>query len=106
MPGWIPEGASGNGPDQNPVIAGGWAVAPSDSSARMLDRQDECRALDELLEVARSGRSAAVVLRGEVGIGKTALLQYLLEHSTGCRTVRAVGVQSDMELSYAGLHQL
>jgi DNA-binding CsgD family transcriptional regulator/tetratricopeptide (TPR) repeat protein len=81
-------------------------VARSDSSARMMDRRDECRALDDLLAGARSGRSAAVVLRGEAGIGKTALLQYLLERSTGCRTVKAVGVQSEMELSYAGLHQL
>src|SRR5215218_8509369 len=106
MAAWIPEGAFGTGPDQSPVIAGGWAVARSDSSARMMDRRDECRALYDLLAGARSGRSAAVVLRGEAGIGKTALLQYLLERSTGCRTVKAVGVQSEMELSYAGLHQL
>jgi DNA-binding CsgD family transcriptional regulator len=46
------------------------------------------------------------VLRGEAGIGKTELLRYLLERSTGCRTVRAAGIQSEMELSYAGLHQL
>ena len=52
------------------------------------------------------GRSAALVLRGEAGIGKTALLKYVLERSDGCRLVRAAGIQSDMELSYAGLHQL
>ncbi len=62
--------------------------------------------LDDLLEGARAGRSSALVLRGEAGIGKTELLRYLLERSTGCRTVRAAGVQSEMELSYAGLHQL
>jgi DNA-binding CsgD family transcriptional regulator len=47
-----------------------------------------------------------LVLRGEAGIGKTALLKYVLERSDGCRVVRASGVESDMELSYAGLHQL
>jgi DNA-binding CsgD family transcriptional regulator len=46
------------------------------------------------------------VLRGEPGIGKTALLKYLLEHAAGCRILRAAGIESEMELSYAGLHQL
>src|SRR4051812_30468856 len=106
MAAWIPEGAFGAGRDRRPVMPGGWAVGRSYASARMMDRRDECRALDELLEGARSGRSAAVVVCGEAGIGKTVLLQYVLERSTGCKTVRAAGVQSEMELSYAGLHQL
>ncbi|MER6954208.1 AAA family ATPase [Streptomyces sp. NPDC000618] len=71
-----------------------------------LGRQEECRTLDGLLEGAKGGRSAVLVLRGEAGIGKTELLHHLLERSTGCRVVRAAGVQSEMELSYAGLHQL
>lgn len=69
-------------------------------------RRNECQALDRLLAGARAGRSAALVLRGEAGIGKTELLKYLIRRSDGCRIVRAVGVESDMELSYAGLHQL
>ncbi|TDO46636.1 regulatory LuxR family protein [Kribbella sp. VKM Ac-2527] len=76
------------------------------SRAGLLGRQNECQALDDLLAGIRAGRSAALILRGESGIGKTELLNYLLEHSTGCRIVRAAGVQSEMELSYAGLHQL
>ncbi|WP_232836662.1 ATP-binding protein [Lentzea terrae] len=72
----------------------------------LLGRRDECQALDDLLAGARAGRSAALVLRGEPGIGKTALLQHLRERSTSCRVVRAAGVQSEMELSHAGLHQL
>src|SRR5207302_1916730 len=51
-------------------------------------------------------RSAVLVVRGEAGIGKTALLDYLVDRSSGCRVVRAVGVQSDMELAFAGLQQL
>jgi DNA-binding CsgD family transcriptional regulator len=81
-------------------------VRPGHSSAGLIGRRNECRALDDLLEGTRAGRGAALVLRGEAGIGKTELLTYLLEGSTGCRTVRAAGVQSEMELSYAGLHQL
>jgi DNA-binding NarL/FixJ family response regulator len=55
---------------------------------------------------ARGGASGALVLRGEAGVGKTALLDYLLAHATGCRVVRAAGVESEMELAFAGLHQL
>lgn len=76
------------------------------SRADLLGRRDECRTLDDLVAGARGGRSAALVLRGEPGIGKTELLKYLLDRSIGCRTVRAAGIQSEMELSYAGLHQL
>ncbi|MEU1518683.1 AAA family ATPase [Streptomyces sp. NPDC005811] len=76
------------------------------SGAGLLDRRNERRALDDLLAGARDGRSGVLVLRGEAGIGKTELLKYLRARATGCRTVSAVGVQSEMELSYAGLHQL
>jgi DNA-binding CsgD family transcriptional regulator len=54
----------------------------------------------------RAGQSRVVVLRGEPGVGKTALLDYLTEHAEGCRIARAVGVESEMELAYSGLHQL
>jgi DNA-binding CsgD family transcriptional regulator len=62
--------------------------------------------LDRLLEVVREGESRALVVRGEPGVGKTALLDYLVEQASGCRLVRAVGVQSEMELAFAGVHQL
>ena len=81
-------------------------MARSGSSAGLLGRRIECEVLDDLLVAIRAGRSAALVVRGEAGIGKTELLRYLLEHSTGCRVLNAAGVQSEMELSFAGLHQL
>ncbi|WP_433158182.1 AAA family ATPase [Kribbella sp. CA-247076] len=54
----------------------------------------------------RAGHSAALVLRGEAGIGKTALLDYLQSHAPSCRIARATGVESEMELAFGGLHQL
>jgi len=72
----------------------------------LVGRRGECAVLDQLLRVVRSGRSSVLVLRGEPGIGKTALLGYLLERASGCRIARAAGVQSEMELAFAGLHQL
>jgi DNA-binding CsgD family transcriptional regulator len=80
------------------------AVGPQRSV--LLGRRAEGEALDRLLEVVRAGRSAVLVLRGEPGIGKTALLGHVLEHASGCRIARAAGVQSEMELAFAGLHQL
>ncbi|WUK44906.1 AAA family ATPase [Nocardioides sp. NBC_00368] len=67
---------------------------------------DECQTLDDLLAGARAGRSAALVLRGAPGIGKTELLKHVHRSSSDCRVLRAAGVESEMELSYAGLHQL
>ncbi|OSP38870.1 LuxR family transcriptional regulator, partial [Streptomyces sp. 13-12-16] len=72
----------------------------------LIGRRDERRVLDDLLAQARAGRSGVLVVRGEAGIGKTELLNHLVDRATGCRVVRAAGVQSEMELSYAGLHQL
>src|SRR3984893_11079458 len=72
----------------------------------LLDRTAECAKLDGLLTSARAGKSEAFVLRGEAGIGKTALLDYVAGHATGCRIVRASGEESEMELPFAGLHQL
>ncbi|MFF7888772.1 AAA family ATPase [Streptomyces sp. NPDC020794] len=72
----------------------------------LVGRREECQVLDELLAQVRTGRSGVVVVRGEAGIGKTELLNHLFDRATGCRVVRAAGVQSEMELSYAGLHQL
>jgi len=69
-------------------------------------RRSECERLDQLLEVLRAGESPTLVLRGEPGIGKSALLDYLAGQSSGCLVARAAGVQSEMELAFAGLHQL
>jgi DNA-binding CsgD family transcriptional regulator len=69
-------------------------------------RRIECDVLDGLLQRLRSGESSALVLRGEPGVGKTALLGYIAERASGCRLVRTAGVESEMELAFAGLHQL
>ena len=72
----------------------------------LLGRRGEREVLDRLIDDVRAGQSRALVVRGEPGVGKTALLEYLVEQASGCRVVRAAGVQSEMELAYAGLHQL
>ena len=69
-------------------------------------RRKECEALDAHLQQAADGHSCVLVLRGDAGIGKTALLDYAAERASGCAIARAVGVQSEMEFAYAGLHQL
>src|SRR6266568_8782955 len=69
-------------------------------------RHSERDVLDRLIEALGAGESRALVLRGEPGVGKTALLEYLVEQGPGFRVVRAAAVQSEMELAYAGLHQL
>src|SRR5215470_3827784 len=69
-------------------------------------RGSECGALDRLIEAVRAGASRVLVVRGEPGVGKTALLDYLAGHAPGCRVVRAAGVETEMELAFAGLHQL
>src|SRR5436305_10886533 len=75
-------------------------------SAGLLGRRSECEALDRVVATVRAGESAVLVIRGEAGVGKSALLAYLIEQASGCRIARAVGVESEMELPFAGLHQL
>ena len=72
----------------------------------LLDRRTECQVLAGLTAAVRAGESRALVLRGEPGVGKTALLEYLVGQAPDCRVARAAGVQSEMELAFAGLHQL
>ncbi|MDA0141731.1 ATP-binding protein [Solirubrobacter deserti] len=69
-------------------------------------RRRECEALDGLLERIRRGESSSLVLRGESGVGKSALLSYLAGRASGFRVARATGVQSEMELAFAGVHHL
>jgi hypothetical protein len=72
----------------------------------LVGRRSECDRLSGLLAAAKAGRSQVLVLRGEAGIGKTALLEFLLGRATGCQVGRAAGIESEMELAFAGLHQL
>src|SRR6185437_6758860 len=79
---------------------------PHLSRTGLLDRHRERGELDRLVTEMRAGRSGVLVLRGEAGIGKTALLEYLTAAAQGCRIVRAAGIESEMELAFAGLHAL
>jgi len=72
----------------------------------LVGRHRECAVLDRLIEAVRTGESRALVVSGEAGVGKTALLDYLAGRASGCRLVRVAGVQSEMELPFAALHQL
>jgi predicted ATPase len=69
-------------------------------------RRAERGVLDELTAAVRAGGSRVLVVRGEPGVGKSALLDYLAGRAAGCRVVRAAGAESEMELAFAGLHQL
>jgi hypothetical protein len=69
-------------------------------------RASECALLDDLVSTIRRGESRSLVLRGEAGIGKTALLEYLIASASDMTVVRAVGVESEMELAFASVHQL
>ena len=69
-------------------------------------RHGECGTLDRLLATVRAGESRVLVLRGEAGAGKTALLDYLVRRAAGCRIAQAAGDESEIGLAFAGLHQL
>jgi DNA-binding CsgD family transcriptional regulator len=72
----------------------------------LLDRLPERTALSQLLDTARAGRSGVLVMRGEPGVGKTALLEYVIEEAAGLRVARVAGIESEMELAFAALQQL
>jgi DNA-binding CsgD family transcriptional regulator len=72
----------------------------------LVGRRAECSFLDQLIVTVRSGDSRALVVHGEPGVGKTALLEYAAAAAQGYRVIRSGGVQSEMELPFAGLHQL
>ena len=78
----------------------------SDTPGGLLGRRRECAVLDGLVAEVKGGRSAAIVLVGEPGIGKSTLLSYAHDHAPGCRVVRVVGVEGEAELAFGGLHQL
>jgi AAA ATPase-like protein len=75
-------------------------------AATLVGRRSECEALDLLIADMLAGVSRVLVLRGEAGVGKSALLGYLSDRIADWRIARAVGVESEMELAYSGLHQL
>ena len=73
---------------------------------RLVDRHVEKKALDELLDSVRAGMSGALVLRGDPGIGKSALLDYAVERAADLQVVRTVAAESEKTLGFAALHQL
>ncbi|HTU07425.1 MAG TPA: AAA family ATPase [Trebonia sp.] len=75
-------------------------------AGRLYGRRTERRVLDELLDGARAGRSSVLVVRGEAGVGKTALLDEAVGSVPDMQVARAAGVESEMELPFAALHQL
>jgi DNA-binding CsgD family transcriptional regulator len=93
-------GASSNGPRTRRVS--GAVVVPAGLSGRGA----ECTKLEQLVDQARGGESQVLVVRGEAGIGKTALLDHLAASTPDFELIRTAGVESDMELAYAGLQQL
>jgi DNA-binding CsgD family transcriptional regulator/tetratricopeptide (TPR) repeat protein len=78
----------------------------SGPAAGLTGRLSERGVFDRFVASVRAGEGRALVVRGEPGVGKTVLLDYLAGRASGCFVVRAVGVQSEMELAFAGLHQL
>src|SRR4051794_570882 len=82
------------------------AGAPSASSASLRGRHSECAQLERLIDDARLGQSGVLVLRGEPGVGKTELLEHAYRRAAGFRIARAGAIESEMELAFAGLHQL
>jgi DNA-binding CsgD family transcriptional regulator len=81
-------------------------TAPSRTSPKLFGRRRELAALDQILKDARCGRSGVLVLRGESGVGKTALLEYFLHRASDVHVAHIAGTELEMELAYAGLHQL
>ena len=78
----------------------------NDPGPALIGRRSECEVLDRLLTDVRAHSSRVLVLRGEAGVGKSALMEYVASASAGCRVVRTAGVESEMELPFAGVHQL
>lgn len=87
-------------------VGGTVSSEPQGRGRRLVGRAEELRALDLVLDAVRNGESRAVVVRGEPGVGKTALLDYLSSRAVDCRLETIAGVEAEMELPLAALHQL
>jgi DNA-binding CsgD family transcriptional regulator len=79
---------------------------PSGGKFALRGRGSECERLDRLLGKVRGGHSEVLLLWGEAGVGKTALIEYAVESAKGFRIARVVGMESEVDLPYAALHQL
>ena len=81
-------------------------MAGSGAFRQLLGRRKECEELDRLLLRTRAGQSGVLVVSGEPGVGKSALLGYAMASASGFQVARAAGVESEMELPFAALQQL
>lgn len=81
------------------------SAGSSGSTPALIGRRRECAELADLVSAVRKGRSQTLVLEGDAGVGKTALLEYLTEAAAECLIIEVAGVESEMELAYAGLQQ-
>src|SRR3954465_2314022 len=81
-------------------------LSPGGKDGRLFGRDAECDRFDELLASARSGTRGVLVLRGGPGLGKSMVLEHAVGEAHDMRILRALGVESEMELAYAALHQL
>ena len=81
-------------------------ASPHGHGSGLTGRRAECGVLDRLIEAVRAGESQVLVVHGEPGVGKTALLEYAIESAAGLRVVRVAGVESEMELAFAALQQM
>jgi DNA-binding CsgD family transcriptional regulator/tetratricopeptide (TPR) repeat protein len=91
-----------------PLLRTNWPAGlhTNRGATTLLGRRGECAVLERVLEEVRAGRSDALVVRGEAGVGKTALLEHVVHSVPDLRVLRAVGVESEMELAFAALHAL
>ena len=81
-------------------------LADHDRRQALRGRELECARLERMLVAAGENRSQVLVLRGEAGVGKSALLDHVVAAADGCQIARTAGVESEMELPFAALHQL
>ena len=98
----LPDDLRDHGPIDEPLDG----RAETSPGTNLRGRAEECVSLDELVAAIRRGESQSLVLRGEAGIGKTALLEYLIGSAGDATVIRGGGVESEMELAFASLHQL
>src|SRR6478735_2527177 len=89
----------------SPEMSGGRSAVRL-PGGQLLGREREREALDRLLNAARGGRGAVLVVYGEPGVGKTALLEWTVEEAQQFQVIRTAGVEGEMELPYAALQQL
>ena len=82
------------------------SIRELDSASALVGRSHECAAIDRLLEDAAAGQSGSLVVRGEAGMGKSAMLAYATERADAIRVLRATGVEAEADLAFAGLHGL